>query len=313
MPFYLVWTEEIIVLTIGLVCLGVVLHLVRKPDGVRIGQSVVGRLAALIVFAGIIVFSLARFWFHSELPGATWRNSIPLAAASLAIILYANAGVRPLPAVPPREIDVAPRTMWSFGPRAWFAGWVTFAGLLSATVLLAGLASSTDGEGRHTMIVLDVGSSQAGTIFFGWAFGVPVLFFLAVLSAVNCFALSRIARPAMPADPLQRSLEVSIRRNQVRTVLALSVGAITFTLGAALNFISRAASLGASVPGPDGVRIELGSSFAALQIPLTVSGLLLQGLGVALVVLPLFQSSHKTSANVLGTDRTRVTAERTSD
>ncbi|AWB86072.1 hypothetical protein [Mycetocola zhujimingii] len=311
MPFYLVWTEEIIVLIIGLVCLGVALHLVTKSNDVRGGQSVIGRPAALIVFAGIVVFSLTRSWFFTELPLATWRNSIPLAAASLAVILYATIGVRPRPVVPSREIDLAPRTMWSFGSRWWFAGWVTFVGLLSATVVLAGLASSTDGEGGHTMIVLDVGSSQAGTTFFGWAFGVPVLLFLAVLSVVDCFALSRIARPAVPADPVERSLEVAIRRNQVRTVLALSVGAIAFTFGAALIFISRAATLSASVLGSDGVRVELGTSFAALQIPLTVSGLLLQGLGVALVALPVFQRSAKTAGNTRSTERTLDAAQRT--
>jgi hypothetical protein len=291
-PFYLVWMEEIVVLIIGLLFLGVALFLVRRAGGTAPNQTVVGRLASLIAFAGVVVFWLTRSWFAGPMD-ATWRYAIPLAAATLAVAVYAGLGTRTTSAKTSREVDLAPRSVWSFGSSWWFAGLFTLAGLLLSTVILAGLASSTDDEGRHTLIVLDIGNAQAATVFFGWAFGVPVLIGLAALLALVFGALWVVARPAVPADPRVRDLEVAVRRNQARTVLAIASGATAFTLGAALLFIGRSSALAASFSGPEGGRIELVTSFAALGTPFMILGLVLQGLGVALVIAPLCQPNKR--------------------
>lgn len=291
MPFYLMWVDEITVLIIALIVLGVALYLVRRSARTRRAQSVIGRISALITGAGVLVFWGTRFWFASPMD-ATWRYSVPLIAATLAIALYAAFNIRPrrphTDAV--READLSPRSVWTFGTRWWFAGLFTLAGILAATVVLAGLASSVDDQGQYTMIVIDVGSAQAGTVFFGWAFGAPALIALMSLIAIVFLALWRVSRPAVAADPRHREDEFALRRGQTRTVLALSSGATGFALGAALVFVARSSRLAASIPGPDGFRIDLVTSFAALGIPFTVAGLLLQGLGVALVVLPLCQT-----------------------
>lgn len=191
-------------------------------------------------------------------------------------------GPRPLLAV-----DLTPRTLWSFGSRWWFAGWVALAGLLVATVVLAGLASSADESGRHVMISMPMGSGTAGTLFFGWSFGMPVLAALTLLTAIVLIALARVARPALPSDPIARDQDRAARRSKTATILVLSAGAVAFTLGAAWIFIARASGLAASFSGPDGIPIEFGTSFAALGTPLTVLGVMLMGCGAALVVFPL--------------------------
>lgn len=298
MPLYLMWMEEIVVLIIGLLCLGVALFLVRRSAGTAPSQTVAGRLASLIAFAGVVVFWLTRFWFTGPMD-ATWRYAVPLAAAALAVAVYAGLGPGTRSAKTSREVDLAPRSVWTFGSSWWFAGLFTLAVLLVSAVILAGLASSTDDEGRHTLLVLDVGNAQAATVFFGWAFGVPVLIGLAALLGLVFVALWLVARPAVSADPRARDLEIALRRNQARTVLTIASGATAFTLGAALLFLGRSSSLAASFSGPEGGRIELVTSFAALGTPFMILGLLLQGLGVALVVVPLCQPkkrrAHETS------------------
>lgn len=287
MPLYLIWMDEIVVLIVGFIVLGVALHLVRRTRGTAPNQTVVGRVSSLIALAGVVLFWLARFWFAGPMD-TTWRFGVPLAAATLAVGVFAGLGSRAKAAEGAREVDLSPRSVWTFGSSWWFAGVFTLAGMLVATVILAGLASSTDDQGRHTLIVLDVGAIQAGTVFFGWAFGIPMLIALAALLVLVFIALWLVARPAVPADPISRDLEVAARRNRVRTVLAIASGAMAFTLGAALVFLGRSSALAASVSA-EGGRIELVTSFAALGTPFMITGLLLQGLGVALVILPLCQ------------------------
>jgi hypothetical protein len=287
-PLYLMWMEEIVVLIIALIYLGVALILVRRAADTAPGQTVAGRVASLVAFAGVVVFWSTRLGFAGP-TDATWRYAVPLGAAGMAVAVCAGLGARTRSAKSSREVDLAPRSVRSFGSSWWFAGLVILAVLLISTVILAGLASSADDEGRHTLVVLDAGNVQAATVFFGWAFGVPVLIGLAALLGLVLIALWRVARPAVPADPRARDLEVALRRNQARTVLAIASGATAFTLGAALLFLGRSSSLAASFPGPEGGRIELVTSFAALGTPFMILGLLLQSLGVALVIVPLCQ------------------------
>ena len=277
--------EEITVSAVALVALGPLLHSWRSQTASEPMQLWLGRLASAAGTAGIAAYWLSRWSVHAN--DNVWRYSIPLGAAAIAVTFYAAFSSTRSTARPRPAVDVTPRTLWSFGSRWWFAGWVALNVLLLATVVLAGLASSTDELGRHVLIMMQIGSVQAGALFFGWSYGLPAGAAVITLAALVLLALGRIARPPMPTDPLSRNIEKSRRGDQTRTVLSLASGAVAFTLGAAWMFIGRSAQLGASVSGQDGIPIELGTSFAALAIPLTVMGLLLEGSGLALVVLPL--------------------------
>ncbi|MEV1130533.1 hypothetical protein [Agromyces sp. NPDC049794] len=289
-----VWMEEIGVTAIALVTVGLLLHSARKSVTTAPSQSWAGRLAAAIASAGVVLYWLSRWWSDYADPRVE-RFAIPMAAAIVAVVAYIAFSARRPAGRQLREVDLTPRSLWSFGSSSWFTLWAVLTGLLAMTVVLAGLASSTDDSGRHIMILIQIGGSQAGTIFFGWSFGLPVLVTLVALNGVVMIALWRIARPAVPADPVLRDNDRAARRNQSRTVLSITSGAMAFTLGASWLFIGRSAQLAASLPGPDGIRIELGTSFAALAMPLTALGLLLEGAGVALVLFPLCQRAGRLS------------------
>ncbi|MCD2441825.1 hypothetical protein LQ757_05980 [Agromyces sp. SYSU K20354] len=291
------WMEEIVVGIIALVALGVLLFAVRASKSTDAAQSLAGRVASIFAAGGVATFWWSRWWApFQEDPEA--RYAIPIAAATVAVAVYALVGSRRTDPQPLGAVDLSPRSVWSYGSRSWFAGWWTLTGLMAGTVLLAGLASSTDEHGRHTMIFIQMGSANAGTTFFGWWFGIPVLVALAVLILVVQLALWRIARPAAPANPVQRERDRGDRRNRTRTVLSIAAGAVAFTLGVSWNFLGRSSQLAGGLSAPDGVPIEVGTSFAALAVPLTVLGILLEGLGVALLLLALFQPRRRASLPV---------------
>ncbi|HYI32036.1 MAG TPA: hypothetical protein VEX88_01080 [Glaciibacter sp.] len=298
MPLVLfTWSEQITVCTIALVMLGLLLHPGRETAQLGPVQARVRRLASVVAFAGVPAYWLSRRYSTFESPNV-WQYAIPILIASIAVALYAVVGSPRLNPRPLLAVDLTPRTLWSFGPGWWFAGWAALTGLLVTTVVLAGLSSSTDDSGRHSVIAMQMGSGQASTLFFGWFFGLPVLAALILLTASALIALWRIARPAVPSDPSLRDHDRAVRRIQTRTVLSLASGAVAFTLGATWTFIARASAMAASISGPDGIQIHLGTSFAALGTPLTVLGLLLMGCGVALLLLPLLQRRRQPSSAV---------------
>jgi hypothetical protein len=64
--------------------------------------------------------------------------------------------------------------------------------------------------------------------------------------------------------------------------MGISTGSIAFTLGALWLFIARSSSLAAQFPTTGG-RVDVVTSFAALQIPLNGLGLVLCGVGLGLM------------------------------
>ncbi|MFC9919795.1 hypothetical protein [Agromyces binzhouensis] len=292
----LVWMEEIVVGIVALVLLGLLLIGVRASRLTSASQSWVGRVASVIAVAGVIAFWWQRwsaYWFGTFDEGPDWRYAFPIMAAIAAIAVMALAGVRPVQGRSLGEVDLAPRSLWSFGARSWFLGWSVVTVLMAATVVLAGSASSAGEDGRYTMFVIKLGESTAGTSFFGWTYGTPVLVALGIQVVLVLGALWLIALPAVPADPMRRELDRAGRRNRTRTVLALAAGATSFTLGQSWLFIGRSAQLGASLSGYDGTRVDVGTSFAALALPFMILGLLLEGIGVALLLLPLLQPRRR--------------------
>lgn len=193
-------------------------------------------------------------------------------------------------------IDLTPRSVWSFGRPWWFGFWALGAALLITTVILAGLASSADAEGRFAVLSVAVGNAAASTTFLGWYFGIPILIALSVLTAITLVAIWAIARPAMAWSIDGRAIDVWIRRLRTRTVLSLSGGAVVLTLAWSLLCIGSGAAMRLEIPGGNLGSIAVGTPLAALVVPLNIAGLILQGLGLALLVLPLFTRAPRTAA-----------------
>jgi hypothetical protein len=287
--------EEAIVTILALITLGILLVAVRASKATSPEQSLGGRIASLLAAGGIIIYWWSRWYLQYQEVPFEWRYAIPIIAATIAVAASVLLSGRRTSPEPLGEVDLTPRSLWSYGSRSWFAGWWALNVLVAGTVLLAGWTSSPDQHGRYTMIEIHVGGNTFGADLFGWAFGIPVLIALGALVLIAHLALWLIARPAVPANPIQRDREGADRRNRTRTVLAIASGGTAFTLGLSWQFIGRSALLGASLhfDGFDGHAIYVGTSFAALSLPLTILGFLLEGIGLALVLLGLFQPRRR--------------------
>ena len=245
-----------------------------------------GRIAGGIV-AGSVLLQIGLTWLPvNATEWYLWSFLVPLVVAVLAL---AALHLRPLetpvtPAGVARPLDLNPRTLWSFGRRWWFAGWLAATTLLVVTMLLAGVISGPDENGHHTLLTISVGSASASSQFLGWFYGVPLLFCVAALTAVTSLALRTVARPPLVATADARTLDLLLRRMSTRMILSVSTGAVLVTLGLVWKLIALAARMRGGVLTETAGSVEVGTSFAALATPLWAGGYLAEGLGIALLL-----------------------------
>lgn len=185
------------------------------------------------------------------------------------------------------QIDMRPRSIWTFGRKSWFTAWIAAAVFLIATVVLAGMASSPDGDGRFTVLSVEIGTGFGTTSFPGWFYGVPVLLGVAILSVLTLVVLKLIARPPLDSRDGEDRADILLRRLLTRVVLALGCGSMTLTLSWFLLSVGEGSRATVTVPGATVGDITVGTSLAAIASPVSVAGLLLQGVGIALLMLPL--------------------------
>lgn len=96
----------------------------------------------------------------------------------------------------------------------------------------------------------------------------------------------------------------------MRTILAFSSGALLVTLAMVLSSLGGAAQLMVSFPAGDAGLVSVGTPIAALGVPLTVASFVVRGLGIALVLLPLFSRRAPTAhARPVGAPRSGTGAE----
>lgn len=163
----LMWMEEIIVGSVALVTLGVFLARVRSSTTTSPEQSIGGRFASLLATAGIVLFWWPRWSsrFGSFAEGPDWQYAVPVALSTIAVLVFVLTDLRRTPVRSLGDIDLTPRSLWSFGSRSWFIGWWTLNVLVVCTVLIAGSASTPDEAGAYKMLEIKLGSGTAGTWF----------------------------------------------------------------------------------------------------------------------------------------------------
>ncbi|MCI4659511.1 hypothetical protein [Cryobacterium zhongshanensis] len=224
---------------------------------------------------------------------------LPVSIAAAAILVLVLLPSRSVGAgrVLTAEMDLQPRNLGSFGSPWWLVAWLVFAVALVLTVVLAGLVSSPDDEGRYSILIINLGSASARGDFLGWFYGVPLLCALGVLMVLTLLALWSIVRPTV-AKRAARAVDIQLRRLQTRTVLSLSSGALLVTLGLAWTSIGFAGRMyiGTTFPGVGDVRV--GSPLEAIAMPLWAAGFVVEGLGLALIMLPVFTRRIRVSSAV---------------
>ncbi|ROP74521.1 hypothetical protein [Curtobacterium sp. PhB115] len=218
-----------------------------------------------------------------------WPDTLPLAAGIIAVAVTAVAtrserahrhGALPV-------VDFRRRSAFSIAAPSAIAGAATAFIAVVVTVVAAGVVSSPDELGRYTEFTMAVGDGSAGTLFFGWYFGVPVLIGAVVLVALTWAGLARVARPPLVAD--ERSGDEWLRRQRASDLLRTATAALCVTLGSSWTMIAGASQLRTSLRGTEAGTIEFGTSFAAVGSVLGPAALLVTGVGVALLVAILLR------------------------
>ncbi|MET1018585.1 MAG: hypothetical protein ABWX62_01230 [Microterricola sp.] len=157
---------------------------------------------------------------------------------------------------------------------------------LMLAVVWAGLISQPDEHGRykvHTIRIDNISDGTWGsgsTTIAGWYFGVPIIVAALLLAALVLIGVSMQIRGPLAPDS---DRDLYLRRTAMRTLLTLSGGAFIVTLAWVLSSIGSAARMTAGVS-----QITVSSPLAPIAAPVSVLAMVLEGVGIALVLLPLF-------------------------
>ena len=296
-------------MTFTLAPLGILLHYWRRADQALLAsasmnpdesnwsqmisrQVLYARIASGISVAVVIV--VLNIWLPSVAnfydPYSLHNYVLPLITSlvSIGVVMLARTTLPRIRGERVHAVDLSSRSLWSFGQRWWFILWGVLVTLLVATVVLAGLSSSTDMDGRSAALMVQIGSSTGSGTFLGWYFGVPILIGVAALVLATVLALWANARPPVAVAVADRAVDVSLRRYRTRTILALSGGALALSLGSSLMLISAGGSISLQVAGGNQLgTITAGTAIASLIMPFRLLGMFFTGVGLALVLLPL--------------------------
>ena len=267
-------------------------------SSITAGEVRRSRIAGALA-TGCVVFLLALHWLPLNITDwYLWSFLVPVVTTNLWLAaLFLRPRATPvLPAGATRPLDLSPRTIWSFGQRWWFVGWLAVIVLLVGTVITAGLISSPDENGNRTVLTISVGSVSASSSFLGWFYGVPLLLGVTGLIVLTVLALRATAQPPLAAAPDARALDVLLRRVRTRSILALSAGAAFVTLGLAWKLLGLAARMRAGGLTDTLGQVDVGTTFAAFATPFWAAGYLAEGLGIALLLSTLFARTPRFAA-----------------
>ena len=203
-----------------------------------LGISAIGVIAAVVAENLITGYAL-------ELNGVVswWHYAAPVFLASVAVgallvvIIRRGSAARGVPAVSAR------RTWLTFSSRTGSTGAALSVLALTATTLLAGLASSNIDGGPYVFLEIGIpnesGIDPVRPWFYGWAYGIPVLVCTALLVAVAVAALhANAARTFLRPESV-------IAEHHERRVIATGITRLTtagalLALAGAWRFIAEA-------------------------------------------------------------------------
>lgn len=174
-----------------------------------------------------------------------WRYATPVftACVGVAVVLVAIATRGSTP--PERPVVSTRRTWLSFSSRIGSVSAVVALLALTATTLLAGLASSNINDGPFVFLEIKVPNETIDPIrpwFYGWAYGVPVLICTAALIAATIAALhANAARPFLRPETIVA--EQRERRHIATGITRIATSGALLALAGAWRFIAEAGAI----------------------------------------------------------------------
>ncbi|WP_421075089.1 hypothetical protein [Microbacterium sp. SA156] len=183
---------------------------VREDAGARyrLERQVLATGAAGVIVVFVVESFLRGYVWDMSNAVSWWWQALPLFTASVAIAALAAviAIRRAAPAVP--FLAAQRRTALTFGPRILLPLGAAALGLLVATTIGAGAASSSDDQGRYVYLDVPLADPTEEPLrfwFYGWSYGIPVLICSLLLVSASWMALranavrpSVVPRPSMP-------------------------------------------------------------------------------------------------------------------
>lgn len=150
-----------------------------------------------------------------------------------------------------RTADLTRRTPLSFSPASVFVIPAAAVSLLTILVVLFGAVA--DPGGRMLSYSPDVANmGLRGGGFPGFAYGIPLLFGVVLLTSVLAVALRRIASAPRPSDTSLREADSTVRLLGIRVVIKTATSALLVTIGFLCIFAGNTAesiNLGTSTDG----------------------------------------------------------------
>jgi hypothetical protein len=245
-------------------------------DGAMLAAQL--RAVSAVVFAVLVFLMLFRVSIvFSGMVG------LPLALASgisgsAGLLLFSAWPAAKQPVSATASASLTPRSPWSFARRRSFVAALAVAATYIAFLVVTGLTSAPDGQGRYRLLRLhDASSTVATTSYPGWYYGVPLLAVTIVLAGSVILALRRIATTTSLPDPRMAPLDRRWREISTRVVLRLGAGALLGYFGgtamtAAWAMVTIAGSMD---DGPLQPLFGLGITGAAVGAALALAGVVL--------------------------------------
>ncbi|MFJ6532825.1 hypothetical protein [Microbacterium sp. NPDC091662] len=251
-------------------------------------------IVALSVIALFVTESLIT-GYAVNLDGVVswWRYALPVLTAGVGVaaltFLITTRGSTP----PEHPIVSARRTWLTFSSPLDSTGTAVTVLVLTATTLLAGLASSNIDGGPYVFLEIAVPNETIDPIrpwFYGWAYGVPVLICTGALVAVTVAALHvNAARPFLrPAGVLAEQQE---RRDIAQGITRIATSGALLALAGAWRFIAEAGSISGLAVEGDG-RSDSYEAFWRYGEIAAVGGWLAPALEITAFILLLLVSAQ---------------------
>ena len=210
----------------------------------------IAAIAVIVLFAveSVVRGYLLNLIDLNLIDHVSWlRYATPVFSALLGISVILGLIVTRGTTPPESPVLPAARRTWlSFSPRRGLVSASITLLALVATIITAGLASSPDGQGRHVWLVIPVPNEAAidpiRVGFYGWAYGLPVLICLAVLTIVTWATLhTNAARPYIRPETV--TAERDARREVAIGTVRIATAGMLLALAGASRLIASAGTV----------------------------------------------------------------------